>query len=90
MFSTVENELRKTVQRIMGEAQSYFLSAVRDAQACGLIKTSDPSAKARALYAYSEGLLTQARINDDTEVLLEMERGMLDILGVRNPAPAKV
>ena len=83
-ISTRESELRQTVQHIMTEAQSYFVSAVRDAQGAGLLKKCDAATKARALYAYSEGLLTQARIQDDTEVLLEMERGMLDILGVPN------
>jgi TetR/AcrR family transcriptional repressor of nem operon len=85
-ISTMEADLRQTVQRIMAEAQSYLVSTVRDAQAAGLLKKCDPAAKARALYAYSEGLLTQARIHDDTEVLLEMERGMLDILGLNETA----
>jgi TetR/AcrR family transcriptional repressor of nem operon len=67
----------------MEQARKYLETAVRDAQAAGLIRISDPAAKARTLYAYHEGLLTQARIQNDVEVLKDMLRGSLDILGVQ-------
>lgn len=80
--STQDDHLRITVQRIMQQAMLYFEGAVRDAHAAGLIHAPDAGAKARVLYAYGEGLLTQARIHDNAELLLEMERGILDILGL--------
>lgn len=84
--STQEDHLRITVQRIMQQAMLYFEGAVRDAHAAGLIHAPDAGAKARVLYAYGEGLLTQARIHDNAELLLEMEQGIFDILGVHNRA----
>jgi TetR/AcrR family transcriptional repressor of nem operon len=48
-----------------------------------LIKAPDAAAKARMLRAYFEGLMTQARIQNDVEVLREMTDGMLAILGVK-------
>ena len=40
------------------------------------------------MFAYSEGLLTQARILNDAEVLREMADGVMGILGVK-PAVRK-
>lgn len=82
--STQDDLLRLTVQRIMKQAMLYFETAVRDAHAAGLIRVADVGAKARVLYAYGEGLLTQARIHNNAELLLEMEQGIFDILGVES------
>jgi TetR/AcrR family transcriptional repressor of nem operon len=48
-----------------------------------LIHAPDPAAKARMMFAYSEGLLTQARILNDAEVLREMAEGVMGILGAK-------
>ncbi len=78
--STLESGLRKVIQDIMRQAQRYLETTIRDAQAAGLIAACDPAVRARMLYAYHEGLLSQARIQDDLDILLEMEQGTLDIL----------
>jgi hypothetical protein len=44
-------------------------------------------AKARMIRAYYEGLLTQARIQNDVEILREMARGVFAMLGVKEVAP---
>jgi len=48
-----------------------------------LIQAPDPAAKARMIFAYYEGLLTQARIQNDVEVLRETASGMFAMLGVK-------
>ena len=78
----LEDSLRRKVNEIMGQCRKYFETTIRDAHAEGLVAAPDAGAKARSVYAYIEGLLTQARIQDDVDVLKEMERGILDILGV--------
>jgi TetR/AcrR family transcriptional repressor of nem operon len=85
-ISTLEAGLRKKVNEIMDQSRSYFESAIRDAHARGAIKSPDPSATARSVHTYVEGMLTQARIQDDVELLKDLERGILDILGVPSPA----
>ena len=59
------------MKEILGHYHTYIESAIRDAHMQGLIHAPDPAAKARMLFAYSEGLLTQARIVNDVEVLRE-------------------
>jgi TetR/AcrR family transcriptional repressor of nem operon len=63
-------------------------SAIRDAHSAGLINAPDISAKARMIRAYYEGLLTQARIQNDVAVLREMANGIFAMLGVKEPVPA--
>ncbi len=67
----------------MDQARKYLETTIRDAHAAGLIHVPDAAAKARTVYAYTEGLMQQARISNDLELFREMERGILDLLGVK-------
>jgi TetR/AcrR family transcriptional regulator, transcriptional repressor for nem operon len=78
-----EVKLHKKIKEILGQYHTYIESAIRDAHTQGLIHAPDAAAKARMLFAYSEGLLTQARILNDVEVLREMAEGMMGILGAK-------
>jgi len=85
---TQEDALQKKIQAIMEQKAKYIESAIRDADAAGLIDAQDAGVKARMLIAYYEGLLTQARIQNDVEVLREAASGMLTILGVKETVAA--
>lgn len=76
-----EVRLLGKIKEIFQNYHQYLESAIRDAQREGSIPMADPAAKARMLFAYFEGLMTQARILNDPRVLREMSSGMLDILG---------
>ena len=82
-ISTQEGGLRKLVQEIMEQSRKYIETAIRDAHAAGLVDAPNAAAKARIVYAYSEGLMTQARIENDLSVLREMLVGILEILGMK-------
>ncbi len=81
-ISTLDESLRAKLQDILGQFVCYFESAIRDAHAKKLIHAPDAKAKARIVFAYSEGLLTHARIWNDLEQLAELESGVFAILGV--------
>jgi TetR/AcrR family transcriptional repressor of nem operon len=53
--STQDQIVRETIDRIMDRKVNYFVSAVRDAAAEGLIDAPDPVAKARALFSCYQG-----------------------------------
>ena len=80
---TQEDALQKKIQEIMDQKRKYIESAIRDGHAAGVIHAPDPAAKARMVFAYYEGLLTQARIQNDAEVLREIASGMFAMLGVK-------
>lgn len=87
---TQEHGLQKKIQEILGYKLKYLETAIRDAHAAGLIEAPDPAAKARMIHAYYEGILTQARIQDDVEVLRDAAPGAFAILGLKVPALAAV
>jgi TetR/AcrR family transcriptional repressor of nem operon len=86
--STQENRLQKKVQEILDHKRKYFESALRDAHAAGLIHAPDAAAKARLLFTYYQGLLTEARIQNDLEILRNAIHGIYELLGVKEQAVA--
>jgi TetR/AcrR family transcriptional repressor of nem operon len=81
--STQEAKLREKVHAILDYKRKYLETAIRDAHAAGLIDAPDAAAKARTLFFYYQGLLTEARIANDLEVLREAVRGTFHVLGVK-------
>jgi TetR/AcrR family transcriptional repressor of nem operon len=79
--SALEPELCAKIHEIMAHFTEYLETAIRDAHADGSIHAPDAVGKARMLFAYFEGCLTQARIKNDVDVLREMEEGSMCLLG---------
>jgi TetR/AcrR family transcriptional repressor of nem operon len=80
---TQDEGVRDTVDRIWDRKIKYFESAIRDAHAQGLIDAPDPQAKAKMLFACYHGTLTQARIQNDVELIRDFKQVAMDVLGVR-------
>jgi TetR/AcrR family transcriptional repressor of nem operon len=81
--STQDQVVRETIDRIMDRKLKYFISAVRDAAAQGLIDAPDPEAKGSALFACYQGTVAQARIQNDVELLRQFKYVAKDVLGVK-------
>jgi TetR/AcrR family transcriptional repressor of nem operon len=82
--STQEQELRAKIQEILEHKAKYLETAIRDAHAAGVVDAPDAAAKSRVVWAYMEGLLTQARIQNNVDGLREMADGVLGVLGVKS------
>jgi TetR/AcrR family transcriptional regulator, transcriptional repressor for nem operon len=78
--STQDELLREKAQEILDRKIRYFESAVRDAHSQGLIVA--PDAKAKGLFACYEGILAQARIQNNLDAIREFKHLARDILGV--------
>jgi TetR/AcrR family transcriptional repressor of nem operon len=81
--STQDQVVRQAIDRIMDRKLQFFVSAVRDAAARGLIDAPDPEAKARALFACYQGTVAQARIQNDLELLRQFKDVARDVLGLK-------
>jgi TetR/AcrR family transcriptional regulator, transcriptional repressor for nem operon len=81
--STQDQIVREAIDRIMDRKLQFFVSAVRDAAAQGLIVAPDAEAKAKALFACYQGTVAQARIQNDIELLREFKQVARDVLGVK-------
>ena len=88
--STQEERLQKKIKQILDQKRKYLESAIRDAHAAKLIHAPDAASKARMLYAYYQGLLTESRIQNDLGIFREAIQGTYEFLGVKQPelAPA--
>ena len=94
-FSSVATEiiaadkpLRDALQRMIKGKLKYFESALRDLQAEGQLQGQDPAALARQAFSYFEGVLAQARISDDLEMLRGVYDAVVKLLGLKQPATA--
>jgi TetR/AcrR family transcriptional regulator, transcriptional repressor for nem operon len=81
-ISTRETKLQKKIEEILDYKRMYFESAIRDAHAAGLIHAPNAAEKARLLFTFYQGLLTEARIRNDLGVLRDAARGTFQLLGV--------
>ena len=80
------DELQAKIKEAIAKHQRYFESAIRDAAREGLVPpVPDPAVRARIVSAYCEGLLMQARIRNDINVLDEMAGGVLMIACMAAP-----
>jgi TetR/AcrR family transcriptional regulator, transcriptional repressor for nem operon len=87
-ISTQENKLQKKIEEILDYKRMYFESAIRDAHAAGLIHAPDAAEKARMLFTFYQGMLTEARIRNDLDVFRDAGRGTLQLLGVSSERKA--
>lgn len=79
-ISTQEDHLQKKIQEILEYKRKYLETAIRDAHAAGLVNAPDPVTKSRILFAYYQGLATQARIQNSLDVLKDAFAGTCDLL----------
>src|SRR5438132_2927231 len=82
--STQDEVLRDKVHEILNRKVKYFETAIRDAHAQGLIVAPDAKAKAKALFACFQGTLTQARIQNNVELLRDFKEVAMDVLGAKH------
>ena len=85
--STQEVDVSATIREIFARKRRYYESAIRDAVAQGVIEPCDPAQKALALYGLIEGLVSQARVLNDPEVLRELPAMGLGLLMVKHESP---
>jgi TetR/AcrR family transcriptional repressor of nem operon len=76
-----ETEIGKKVQSILAAYVDYYEITLGEVAAEGWPLVDIPG-KARALFAFMEGVLTQARINDDYEIMKNLGKSALRFLGL--------
>lgn len=87
--SKEEPRIRQKVQELLGYSCRYFESALRDAQSEGAIRVNDVPSTARMLLALVEGVLSQARIENDPERLKGLWACVQQMLGLPSADAAR-
>lgn len=80
-LSTQDEKIRQKSQQILEWRCRYFAAALRDAVREGLIPKQDCEAKAHDLYGCVMGLLVQAKIANDLEMLQHLKPTIFRLIG---------
>lgn len=80
-----DERIREKIQQILAVNAKYWETAIRDAQSLGLIGPGDAVLKARCALAYYAGMITQARIHNDAEMLRDLGDQVLAHLHAKCP-----
>lgn len=87
---TQECNICSKIREILKRKHRYVESTVREAMANGSIEAGDPVKRTVVLISFIEGMMLQARTNNDPEILKGLHEMGLEILRVKEPAePAK-
>lgn len=78
-------ELASKVQEVIANIVRYLTSAIREGQADGSIRPGDPQEDAEGIFALVQGALLQARIHDNPELLRDLPRRGLGMIGISAP-----
>ena len=81
---TQDARILSLVQEIMATGARYFEDAIRAAQASGDAVSGDACLKGRLLWAFYEGTLTRARIENNPDLLHNMHSDALELIGARS------
>lgn len=86
---TEETKLTTKVREILARKRRYWESALRDAVAEGAIDPCDPVQKAACLSGLIEGIVSQARIMNDPELMRNLPQLALDYLRPKVALPTR-
>jgi len=86
-LSNQDEQIRRKVQEMFDRSCKYIEAALADAARQRLVCIDDARTVAQAVLAYILGMLIQARIRNDPNVLLQLEPVVLRVIGARELRP---
>lgn len=85
-IATKDEKMRVKCEQIMLSARKYLESAIADSVREGSCEAGDPVTTANRVYSVCLGMLVEARVQNDLELLRDLEPAILNIVGVRHAA----
>jgi TetR/AcrR family transcriptional repressor of nem operon len=85
-LATQDENIRAKAQELMDRYIRYVESALMDAKRQGLAAITNPATEARRVYSTILGMLLQAKIRNDLQVLQDLAPAIRDMIGVRKLA----
>src|SRR5260221_7872111 len=80
---TQDERILSLIKEILCSGPRYFEEAIRDAQTSGEAERRNPELMARLLWAFYEGTLTRARIENNPELIRNLSADALELIGAR-------
>jgi len=78
-MSTLDEVIRNRVNDILRDAETPFALALDEAVASGELPAIDTAASAKAIYAYTEGIMLYAKTSNDPELIRELGKHALKL-----------
>jgi TetR/AcrR family transcriptional repressor of nem operon len=85
-LSTQDEKIRQKAQEMFDRFCLYLETTLRDANREGLIDKCDFVAKSQAIYSFTMGMLLQAKIKNEPEILRDLAPTILQMIGAAVPA----
>ncbi|PWT84959.1 MAG: TetR/AcrR family transcriptional regulator [Acidobacteria bacterium] len=85
-LSTQDEQIRKKAQEIAGRSMKYLSATLRDAVAEGSIDSKDPVELGREVFCYVKGLIMQAKIENNPDILKCLKKGVFRLVAPRELA----
>ncbi|HEY1717532.1 MAG TPA: TetR/AcrR family transcriptional regulator [Verrucomicrobiae bacterium] len=85
-LATQDEKIRVKAQELMDRNIRYVESALTDAKRQGLVSIDNPQAGARRVYSSVLGLLLQAKVRNELELLQDLEPMVMNTIGARELA----
>src|SRR6266436_4659708 len=83
-----DEKVRIKVEELIERTTKFIERAIAEAIREGLISGNDPKASARQVCSYTLGLLLQARIRNDLDVLRDLQATVITLVGVKEQVPS--
>jgi len=80
-LSTQDEQIRKKAHDLSERSMKYLSCTLRDAAAEGALETEDPVELARQVFCHAGGLMMQAKIENNPDVLKCLKKGVFRLVG---------
>ena len=85
-LSTQDEKIRRKSEEMFERFCKYIENALRDAHKDGLIERSDFTGTSRAIFSFVMGMMLQAKVKNDAEILRGLGPIVLQMTGAAVPA----
>jgi TetR/AcrR family transcriptional regulator, transcriptional repressor for nem operon len=85
-LSTQDEQIRKKAHELAERKIKYLSATLRDAVADGVVEAKDPVELAREVFCYIKGLLMQAKIENNPDLLKCLKKGVFRLVEARSTA----
>jgi len=80
--------VRIKVEELIERSTKFIESAIAEAMREGSVSVDDPKTSARQIFSYVLGLLLQARLRNDLNVLRDLQPTVINMVGAKQRVPS--
>ena len=87
-LTTEDEKVRSKVEEMIERATKFIESAIAEAIREGSVSVNDPKTSASQIFSYVLGLLLQARLRNDLNVLRDLQPTVIAMVGAKQRVPS--